>query len=61
MLSLILALALVGFCVWLILQIPMPQVFRNVIIGIVVVALIVYLLQWLGVNTLGLPHLRLMK
>ena len=58
LIELILVLALVGFVVWLILQIPMPPPFRNVIIGIVAVFLILYVLQMLGVHT-GIPTLRL--
>lgn len=58
MIVLILTIALVGFVVWLILQIPMPGVFRNVIIGVVAVLLILWILQQLGVHT-GVPVLRL--
>ncbi len=46
--ALILYLALIGFCVWLILQIPMPQPFKNIILGLVVVILILFALQQLG-------------
>jgi hypothetical protein len=56
--SLVLILALVGFVIWVILQLPMPTVFRNVILGIVTVILILWVLQAIGVHT-GLPHLRL--
>ena len=54
----ILAIAIVGFIVWVVLQIPMPQIFKNIIIGVVALALIIWLLQMLGVAT-GLPSFRL--
>ena len=57
-LSLIIALALCGFVVWLILQIPMPEQFRKIIIGVVCVALVIWLLQQLGIIT-GIPTIRL--
>jgi hypothetical protein len=56
--SLILALAIFGFLVWLVLQIPMPQVFKNVIIGVVCLFLVIWVLQMLGVET-GMPTFRL--
>lgn len=57
-LTLLLSIALVGFIVWLIVQIPMPQQFRTIIIAVCCVALVLYLLQSFGVVT-GLPHMRL--
>lgn len=45
LIELILAIALVGFIVWIVLQIPMPAPFRNLIVGIVVFAVIIWLLQ----------------
>ena len=57
-LSLLITIALVGFVVWLILQIPMPDAFRNVILGIVVLVLVLYVLQVFGIHT-GMPMLRL--
>ncbi len=54
----ILSLALIGLIVWVILQIPMPDVVRKVIIALTIVFLVLHLLQLLGVNT-GLPALRL--
>ncbi len=56
--SLLITLAICGFIVWLILMIPMPQVFKNIILGIVALFLILWLLQQLGVET-GLAGLRL--
>jgi hypothetical protein len=56
--QIVLVLALVGFLVYLIVTyIPMPDIFQKGIIGIVCFALIVFLLQVLGVNT-GLPIMR---
>lgn len=51
MIELILTLAMTGFIVWIILQIPMPAVFRNLIVGLVCFAVVMYVLQ-----TLGLVH-----
>ena len=59
--TLVLVIAIVGFLCWLILQLPMPPIFRNVIIGVISIFLIIWLLQHLGVRTPGLPDLRLMK
>jgi hypothetical protein len=58
MIHLILVLAIVGFIVWLILLIPMPAVFRNIIVGIVAIFAVIWALQMLGVNT-GFPRIGL--
>lgn len=55
LLSIILALAIVGFLCWLPLQIPMPQPFR---IGVMILFLVIWVLQALGVVT-GLSRLTL--
>lgn len=53
--ELILVLAIVGFCCWLVLQIPMPAPFPRIIIGFIVLFVVVWLLQSLGlVHGLGL-------
>ncbi len=57
-LSLVLTIAIAGFIVWLILQIPMPAQFRNIIIGVVAVVLVLYVLQIFGIST-GFPVLKL--
>ncbi len=57
LISLIVSIAIAGFLVYLALQIPLPQVFKNVIIGLVTLFLVLWVLQELGVNT-GF-HLRL--
>jgi len=54
----LITIALVGFIVWLILQIPMPPPFHKVIIAIVCVVLVLYVLQLFGF-TAGLPAIRL--
>lgn len=57
MVTIILSLAFVGFLVWIILQIPMPAVFKNLIIGLVIFFVILYILQVLGVSTgIHLPN-----
>lgn len=49
MISLILTIALVGFLVWAIVTyIPMPDLFKNTIIVITVILLILYILSVLG-------------
>jgi hypothetical protein len=56
MIHLILVLAICGFAAWLVLQVPMPTIFRNVIFGIMVILLVIWTLQTLGVNT-GFPRI----
>jgi len=56
--SFLLVIAIVGFLVWLILQIPMPAPFKNIIIGIVCLVLVIWVLQQFGIAT-GLPSIRL--
>ncbi len=58
LLSLVLTIAVVGVITWLILQIPMPAPFRNIILGIVVLFVIVWVLQQLGLIS-GFPFLKL--
>lgn len=49
MITLILTLAVVGFLVWLIVTyIPMPDLFKKVIIVIVVILMVLYLLRMFG-------------
>lgn len=55
MITLILSLALVGFLVWLIITyIPMPDIFKKVIIVIVVIVMILYVLRLLGIADIPL-------
>lgn len=49
MIELLLNLAILGFVIWIILQIPMPEIFRNIIIGVVSIAVIIWLLRTTGV------------
>lgn len=52
LLSLIIALAVFGLLVWLIVTyVPMPVAVRNIIIGVMVVGLVLYML-----NAFGLLH-----
>lgn len=54
LLSLLITLAIAGFIVWIITQIPMPATFRNVLVGIAILAMVIYVLQQFGLDT-GLP------
>ena len=60
MIELILTLAIAGFVVWIVLQIPMPDIFRKIIIGVVAFALVIWVLQSFGLvsgfRTLRLPR-----
>lgn len=59
LIGLILALALVGFLLWLIVTyIPMPELFKTVIIVIVIIVLILWLLQIFGIVGPTIPRLR---
>jgi hypothetical protein len=53
--AILLIIAIIGVIVWLITQAPMPPVFRNVIIGVAVLLLLLWLLQQFG----GVSVLRL--
>ena len=55
--ALILTIAFMGFIVWIVLQLPIPILFKNIIYGVMAFALIVFLLQALGVDT-GLGAVR---
>ena len=58
MITLVLWLALVGFVVWLIITyIPMPDIFKKVIPGIVAVLIILYLIQLFGID-FPIPRVR---
>lgn len=54
----VLGLAAMGFLVWIILQIPMPQIFRNIIVGVVAFAVVIWVLQHLGLVS-GFRSLRI--
>lgn len=58
LIPIVLVLAVAGFVCWIVLQIPMPAVFRNVIMGVICFILVVWLLQSLGFVT-GLGRVRL--
>ena len=52
LISMILVLVIAGFACWLLLQIPMPHPFPQVIAGLICLFVVLWLLQSLGlVNT----------
>lgn len=53
----LITIAIAGFIVWLVLQIPMPEPFPKIIIAVVCVVLVLWILQLFGVDT-GLPLMR---
>lgn len=57
MITLLLTIAIFGFLAWIVLQIPMPSVFRNILLGVMCLLLVIWVLQSLGVST-GIPRLR---
>ena len=57
LISIVLAIAVVGFVAWILMQIPMPQVFKNIMLGVLAFALVIWLLQSFGL--IGGPVLRL--
>lgn len=56
--SLILTIAVIGIVVWFILQLPMPAVFRNLIIALVTLFVLIWLLEQFGMVN-GLTRLRI--
>jgi hypothetical protein len=58
MITILLSVAIAGFLVWIVTQIPMPPVFRNVIIGVACLCLIIWILQVFGLTSFGSPHWR---
>jgi hypothetical protein len=59
MISLILTLALAGLLVYLIVTfIPMPAVFRTVIMVVAAICLILYLMSAFGIVDVPVPHVR---
>lgn len=46
--ALLVGIAVLGFLAWLVMLIPMPETFKRVFLGIVVLVLIVCVLQQLG-------------
>lgn len=58
MIHLILALAIFGFVVWIVLQILMPGIVRNIILGLISIFVVIWVLQIFGVET-GFKDLRI--
>jgi hypothetical protein len=48
MISLLVFLVIAGFVVWVAMQVPMPQIVKNIIIGLVCLFLFLYVLKLLG-------------
>lgn len=48
LISLVLVLAIIGFVCWIVLQVPMPAIMRNIIVGVVVLFVVLFLLQSFG-------------
>jgi hypothetical protein len=47
--TLILVIALVGFLVWVIINyVPMPQLFKNLIVVVIVIVVVLYLIRMLA-------------
>lgn len=57
LISLLVVLVVAGFVSWLVLQVPMPQPFKNIILGVICLFLVLWVLQQLGL--LSGMHLRL--
>lgn len=45
LIELLLVLVIIGFLTWIVMQIPMPQVFRNIAVGVIVLFVVIWLLQ----------------
>jgi hypothetical protein len=58
MISILITLAIFGFIVYLITLVPMPAPWKNVIIGVAILFLVIYVLQMLG-GVGGFPRLHL--
>lgn len=58
MISLILTIALLGVILAVITYVPMPQAFKNIIVVIAVLILILYLIQVFGFVDIPIPHRR---
>lgn len=48
--SLIMTVALAGFISWLIIQIPMPPAFKNVIMGLLILFMVLSVLHAFGIQ-----------
>lgn len=48
LISLLITLAIFGVLVWIILQLPMPQPIRNIIVAVAVIGILLYLLRLFG-------------
>lgn len=58
LLAILLVIALVGLVVWLILQLPIPPLFKNLIIGVAAIFVVLWLISLLlGGGPIHLPRL----
>ena len=48
--SLLITIAIIGVFVWLLTQLPMPAPFKNVIIGVALLLVLLWLLKLLGID-----------
>lgn len=59
LITLILVLALIGFLLWTVVTyIPMPEPWKRAVVVIAVIALVLWLLQFLGVVGPTVPRIR---
>lgn len=58
MIHLLIVLCIFGFVAWMLLQIPMPQPFKNIVLGILCLVAVLVVLQAIGVDT-GFGSVRL--
>ncbi len=58
LLPLLIVIAIFGFAVWIILQISMPAIVKNIIIGVATLFVVIFLLQQFNIPT-GLPAVKL--
>lgn len=53
-LTLLIAIAIVGIFVWFLTTLPMPPVFRNALIAIAAICLLLYVMKMIGLVRLPL-------
>jgi len=59
LLVMVLVIAVIGLITYLVLQIPMPAPFKNVIVGLVILCVVLFILQSFGlIPNLGIRLVR---
>ena len=59
MVTIIFYLILAGFCTYLILTyIPMPQIFKTLIIAVVAICAVLYILNFFGIHVIPMEKLK---